>query len=322
MGCELRSLTGPVEPKVGLFQISVEEIHLNPEMPAKTDLGLLQYQGGLAISSKAPAFGGLSGLVLMPKGDGLIALNDHGDVLQAMFVRGKVGQLTGLDIISSHRLRGVNGEHLTKRLDKRDQDAEAIERLMDGSFLVSFEIRHRMLRYKELKARPSLFSVPPGIEKAPRNGGIESMAPLPDGRILVLTENYRTKGKNKGDYIGWLLDHNGISLGNIYWTGYGLFRPTDFATLPNGDVLLLQRRYTVAGGPGMRLSLIPARQVKPGARMLGVELAKLVPPYTVDNFEGLAVFPDKRGGTIIYILSDDNFNPLQRTLLLQFRLPG
>ena len=56
--------------------------------------------------------------------------------------------------------------------------------------------------------------------------------------------------------------------------------------------------------------------------MLGVELAQLVPPFTVDNFEGLAVFPDKRGGTIIYILSDDNFNPLQRTLLLQFRLPG
>ena len=72
----------------------------------------------------------------------------------------------------------------------------------------------------------------------------------------------------------------------------------------------------------MRLSLISARQIKPGARMLDVELARLAPPYTVDNFEGLAVFPDKRGGTIIYILSDDNFNPLQRTLLLQFRLPG
>ena len=57
-------------------------------------------------------------------------------------------------------------------------------------------------------------------------------------------------------------------------------------------------------------------------QMIGVELARLAPPYTVDNFEGLAVFPDKRGGTIIYILSDDNFNPLQRTLLLQFRLPG
>ena len=62
--------------------------------------------------------------------------------------------------------------------------------------------------------------------------------------------------------------------------------------------------------------------IKPGARMLGLELAQITPPLSVDNFEGLAVFPDERGGTIIYILSDDNFNPFQRTLLLQFRLPG
>ena len=52
------------------------------------------------------------------------------------------------------------------------------------------------------------------------------------------------------------------------------------------------------------------------------ELAQLVPPLSVDNFEGLAVHPDPAGGWLIYLLSDDNFNPLQRTLLLQFHLAG
>ena len=40
----------------------------------------------------------------------------------------------------------------------------------------------------------------------------------------------------------------------------------------------------------------------------------------MDNFEGLAVARDADGGTLVYILSDDNFHFLQRTLLLLFRL--
>ena len=135
-----------------------------------------------------------------------------------------------------------------------------------------------------------------------------------------LTEKYRTEGKNKGDYIGWLLDKDGFSLGNIFWNGTDSFRPTDFAVLPHGDVLLLQRRYTIMNGLAMRLSLISEQQIKPGARISGLQLAQLMPPYTVDNFEGLAVHSDDRGGNTIYILSDDNFNPLQRTLLLKFSL--
>ena len=56
--------------------------------------------------------------------------------------------------------------------------------------------------------------------------------------------------------------------------------------------------------------------------MLSLELAQITPPISIDNFEGLAVFPEEKGGAIIYILSDDNFSPFQRTLLQQFRLPG
>jgi len=40
----------------------------------------------------------------------------------------------------------------------------------------------------------------------------------------------------------------------------------------------------------------------------------------VDNFEGIAVRQDSNGDTLVYIVSDDNYSPLQRTLLLQFRL--
>ena len=52
----------------------------------------------------------------------------------------------------------------------------------------------------------------------------------------------------------------------------------------------------------------------------GALLARFARPLTVDNYEGVAVTRDADGVTLVYILSDDNFNFLQRTLLLLFRL--
>jgi hypothetical protein len=40
--------------------------------------------------------------------------------------------------------------------------------------------------------------------------------------------------------------------------------------------------------------------------------------YEIDNMEGLSVHRDARGKTVLTLISDDNFNPLQRTVLLQF----
>ena len=52
----------------------------------------------------------------------------------------------------------------------------------------------------------------------------------------------------------------------------------------------------------------------------GRELGRLEAPLTVDNFAGLAVRRDALGRTLIYLVSDDNFKPYQRTVVMQFRL--
>ena len=324
-GCALPSLA---QTMTGPLVIRAEEIHLNPEQHKQIRTGVLEFRAGIALSSDTKNFGGLSGLSLSEDGTRITAVSDQGDLFQARLVLDKTGTLKELAEPRLHRLRGVKGAYISRRADKLDQDAEAVERLPDGSYLISFEIRHRVLRYENLVAKPSLFAVPPGIKKAPRNGGLEAMTPLPDGRVLVLSEKFRRKieggggGRKEGDgdYIGWLLAPDGKNLGQVFWPAQGIFRPTDLAALPNGDVLLLQRRYTVAGGPGMRLSHILAQNITAGARLIDVELARMTPPMSVDNFEGLAVHPDPKGGWTVYMLSDDNFNPLQRTMLLQFYL--
>jgi hypothetical protein len=60
----------------------------------------------------------------------------------------------------------------------------------------------------------------------------------------------------------------------------------------------------------------------PGARLQPALLAEWRLPMTVDNFECLTVEPDVEGGLYLFILSDDNQNPLQRTLLMQFHWAG
>jgi hypothetical protein len=318
--CALPSAAGPQN---GKLRIDTQAIFLNPEQPSQTEVGKLNFRAGFVLNSDNANFGGFSGLSLSPDGGSMIAVSDYGDVLRAQLQHDGRDRLQGLSDSEMFRLRGVAGRPLSRRSDKRDQDAEAVAGLDDGSYLVSFEVRHRVLRYGSLSGQPSLFATPPGIARAPRNGGLEAMTSLPDGRVLVLSEKFRTTkdgDDGEGDYIGWLLAPDGRSLGQVYWPSVGIFRPTDLAALSNGDVLLLQRRFSFGGGVGARLSRIPAARIKAGGRLIDEELAQLVAPMSVDNFEGMAVRRDQNGGWLIYLLSDDNFNPLQRTLLLQFHL--
>ena len=99
----------------------------------------------------------------------------------------------------------------------------------------------------------------------------------------------------------------------LFYATEGAYQPTALATLPGGDVLALERRYTVADGPSARLLRITGAAILPGATLAGVELARLAEPLTVDNFEGLAVGRDASGRMIVTLVSDDNFNPLQRS---------
>ena len=46
-------------------------------------------------------------------------------------------------------------------------------------------------------------------------------------------------------------------------------------------------------------------------------IATLAPPFPIDNMEGIAV--DRSGpAPLLWMISDDNGNPLQRTLLMRF----
>jgi hypothetical protein len=197
-------------------------------------------------------------------------------------------------------------------------DSEGLARQPDGSFIVSFERRHRIWIYPAadppFSLPPRALPVPPDLHKAPANGGIEAIARLQGGRILALAEEL----VENGDNVGWIGD--GRSWEKLRYRPGLAFVPTDAVQMADGDVLVLERRFSFLGVPGGRVVRVKRDEFKPGALVSGEELAVLEPPLILDNYEGIATAEGPRGETLIYILSDDNFSFLQRNLLLLFEL--
>ncbi|MGO8646623.1 esterase-like activity of phytase family protein, partial [Rhizobium ruizarguesonis] len=70
----------------------------------------------------------------------------------------------------------------------------------------------------------------------------------------------------------------------------GSFDITDGAFLPSGDLLLLERRFNMAEGIGMRLRRIKGTDIRPGAIVDGELLLEGNFNPQIDNMEGLDAF--------------------------------
>jgi hypothetical protein len=297
--------------------LSFREIPLNPANPDQGRIGRLSYMGGLMLWSGDQRFGGLSGLTISADGRQMLAVSDHGFWFSGRIQTNGRGWLIGVD---APALDPILNEHGAP-VEGAWRDAEAVEYGSGSSFIVSFERRHRLWRYDDLStnraARAKPIEVPRNLAKAPKNGGIEALAVMTDGRLLALSEDMDVDG---GDKMGWILHLQGAGHSTVSYRPGSNFKPTDMAALPNGDVLVLERRYTPVAGVAARIARLAAESVHPKARLRGEELALIQPPLNVDNMEGLAVTMGSDGATYLYILSDDNYSRGQRTLLMKFRL--
>lgn len=299
----------------GDASLTAYPFELDPKEPAPKRIGGLIFLGGFELKSSDPRFGGLSGLSLSPDGTRLYAVSDRGYWVSMLLSHDPRGRLIGFGGLEIGELLTPEGNPVRGL----QRDAEGLARDRDGSLIVSFEHIHRLWRYPpppaSFRSPAQPIPTPPELQGAPANGGLEGVAVLPDGRLVAVTEEYENPD---GSTKGWLIDQ-----GRFHPLSYlpsDGFRLTDLAALSNGDVLVLERRYNGFGGFAAKIKRISREAIRPGARLKGKELARLAPPLAVDNFEGLAVREDPQRGIFLYIVSDDNYNTLQRTLLFQFRL--
>ena len=305
-------------------RVSVVPITFDRDDPKKTRFGKLIYRGGLNLFARSVHFGGYSAIALDPTGTTLLALSDAGSWMRAT-----------LDYDGS-RLSGLSNVMLGPILDKdgsplrseAEQDAEGMALLSgdtnSGSALVSFERDHRIMRYP---FTPDRFGPPNGtipLPKAARamnaNQGLEAVATIRSGRmegtVVALPEYLRDRA---GNLIGWLI--GGPSPGAITIRRLGGFDITDAAGLPDGGLLLLERRFRYSEGVKMRIRRIAPADLKPGKLMTGETLLETDDLLNIDNMEAIAVHRAQDGATVLTLMSDDNFSAFQRSLIMQFTLP-
>ena len=301
--------------------LRTESVPLDASDPRRNALGRLRFVAGVVLRSEDETFGGVSGLRVFRDEGGLrlAGVSDSGESLSgSLDLRdGRIAVVGPLAMASLPDLKGrlVSG--------KRWGDSEAIAAGASGRWLVSFERKHRIWSYaRDFSGVASAVETPEDLQDAPPNGGLESLASWPDGDLVALTETMETA---RGTIAGFLL--KGGRWTSLEWTPSGQgFRPSDADTLPDGDLLVLERRWSALAPATLkaRILRVPRAAIWPGAVLKGDVLAELTAPLVIDNFEGITAFEDpaRPGSTQILIVSDDNFNRVQRTLLLWLELPG
>ncbi|WP_421787886.1 esterase-like activity of phytase family protein [Hyphobacterium sp.] len=305
----------------GPILIQTTSVPLYPDTPERLDVGALEYRGGLVLSSEDERFGGLSAMEI--HGDRLLAISDSAYWLTAHLEFNEDGWLTDVSQAFYAPMLDADGMPLTGDA----ADAEGLAPLGSGAYAVSFERQHRIDRYDIAPdwsgiaiATPTPLEAPPGTDRLRNNGGIEALAPSQNG-YWAGVEYPIVEGR---PHSLWRMADGQEPVVTDYRAAEG-FGVTGLAR--RGEALLvLERFYARDIGNRIRVFEFENRyfdrqtgDVTLTARRLPGPLAELEPGMTIDNFEGIAV-SEVNGEMRIFILSDDNYNPDQRTLLLSFAI--
>lgn len=300
------------------IDVDASPIFWDPENPTDTKAGQLTYVGGLKLSSDHDAFGGLSGLIVGDTGDALIAVTDQGNWFTADLVWDG-NRPTALANALISPILDETGARLT---GKRDSDAEGLavaagQDPRTAPTFVSFERNARILSFDltSLGFKTPATRVPDfgAFENLVENSGLEAIAILEDGSLVAFSEETLDKD---GFITGTRLTETSAT--PLRLKQHAPYALTDLAPLPNGDLVTLERRYSPIGGVGLLIRRIPAVLLDGDAPLDGPVLLEANSSRSIDNMEGLDIRTGRDGKTLFYLVSDDNFNLLQRTLLLVF----
>lgn len=327
-GAALGDKPSPVGLKTEAIAVTAKPIAgFDKADPTKTRFGKLTWRGGMVLTSPSSNFGGWSGLAMDPDGKRFLAISDAGTWMLGTLDYTAGGQPSAVTSARLGPLLARNGKTLSRGRD-RDAEGVALEKgtLAKGEVLISFERNHRIGRFgvgpDGVSAPTGYIPLPSAADAMTGNGGLEAIAVLKGGpnkgSLVAISERLRDR---HGDHQGWLWV-KGKPQGFTITNG-GDFDVTDAAPLPDGSLLVLERRFRWSEGVKARLRLIRRSELRPGARIVGETLLRADLNNEIDNMEGLAAHVGAGGEIIITMISDNNFNEvLQRTVLLQFALDG
>jgi hypothetical protein len=291
----------------------------DPRDRSHVRFGSLEYRSGLVLTSSFPGFGGLSAIRLDAKGEHFTSLSDKGTWFTGRIVySGR--EMTGLADVEAAPMLGADGRPITTR---GWFDSESLA--FDGSIAyVGLERVNQVLRFDFSKggtrARGEVVPLPLAARKLPFNKGLEALVFVPKGMPLAGTLiAISERGLDaSGNLIAFLI--GGQTPGQFSVCRTENFDVSDAVLLAPGDLLILERKFSLLSGIGIRIRRIPLTSVMPGAVVNGPSIFNADLGQEIDNMEGIDLHVTEEGDTVLTMVSDDNFSLIQRTLLLQFTL--
>ncbi len=300
---------GPPEPPLGpgTASLRAEPVRLDEAAPDRRQVGALTFLAGWSLTSDDPRFGGISAMAV--EGDQVTAISDSGILLSFAVPGPGPGRVDVLPLPA--------GPGSPTR--KMDRDTEAMFVAGSQAWL-AFENRNEVWRYARPGWRAEARAAPAAMRRWPTNRGAEAMHRLADGRFLIISESLDPDSTSPALLFPGDPTEGGEPVALRVRPAPG-YRVTDSAQLPDGRLLLLQRRFTLLDGASAKLAVVDLAALDSRRPVEGREIAHFVPPLTVDNMEALAITREGER-TIVWLASDDNYFPLQRTLLMKFALIG
>lgn len=254
----------------------------------------------------AKDFGGFSGIEVFDDGRKFVAVSDRGAIVRGEITR-KAGRIAGIAAGPLTWLTRPDGTPLKSG----GRDAEGLARADDGTLFVSFEGYNRVSAVAPGEARLRWIKPPRDFKGLQGNSGLEALALDPAGRPITLPERSGALDRPFPVYR-----HDGTR-----WSlPYTLRREPPFLPVgadlgPDGRLYLLERHF---GGLAFETRV---RSFAIGDAGLSDERVLLrTPGGRHDNLEGISVWRDGDGAIRLTMISDDNFNLLQRTELVEYRL--
>lgn len=266
------------------------------------------YVGTFVWQETGPQFGGFSGFDLAEDGQRFVAVSDTAAIYSGTLsrdARGVVIAVSAWNPVVPHSNRKAPLAHPM-------DDAEGLAIGKDGAIFISYETEDRIVEYRDGGATWVDEVRPAAFNRFELNKGPEALAIDAGGALYAMPERdgppgtpipvFRLRGATID--IPFTLRRDGD------WQPVG----ADFG--PDGRLYLLERDFWPLIGFMNRVRRITLA----GERVAADEVLFETGAGEHDNLEGIAVWRDGSGAIRLTMISDDNFLPVQRTEIVDYRV--
>jgi len=302
---------GPVPGTVQRFPVDnlTQRATARPLAVPPQASGTMRFVRGWHLVSPHSRFGGFSGLARIAPGQFRL-IGDNGYATR--LTTDVEGVVTAMNI---RPFPTPDGRPATKAM--ADTEALAIDPANDSAWIALEGINQIWRLNADLTTIESRRRLPE--PRWPANRGAEAMARLADGRTMVFSEDADDdpRGTEALLYTGDPAAPGPPPI-RFFYDSRGKGLVSDAAALPDGRVLLVHRRLGFDPVFTTIIAMVDPADIAKDAVVQSQAIGR-VPRPLAENYEGASVAVEN-GRTLLWLVSDDNFNRWQRSLLLQFEL--